>query len=206
MVTVLTLSGGNGVAGAGMMDTICQSYANTGGNTQQRILYPGNVFDADSIPIGVSMLDAAIEATAGDVHVLGHSMGSQAAGEWLWTYGASKAALASRVTFFLLGNPSRKLGHPPWPVNHLVRLTPDDTAFHVNDVARWSDGWANWPRGPGGDENPFNTAGYDIGLIARALIGMLTIHTMYNHIDLRNLAGTSIGSRDVGNTHYWLMA
>jgi pimeloyl-ACP methyl ester carboxylesterase len=206
MATVLTLAGAVGTGAAGMMDTICQSYANTGGNTQQRILYPADIFDSSSIPTGVTMLDAAIEATAGDVDVLGHSMGSQVAGEWLWTYGASKAALASRVTFYLLGNPSRRYGHPLWPVNHLVRLTPDTTAFTVHDVARWSDGWANWPRGPGGDENPFNTAGYDIGLIARALIGMFTIHTRYNDIDLRNLAGTSVGSRTEGNTIYWLMA
>ena len=152
-----------------------------------------------SITEGVQMLDAALASTPGDIIVMGHSEGAQVASRWMRTYAndPTRAALASRVTFLLSGNPLRSsqggggqmIGG--WENDGTRALpTPTTTPWPIIDVARRWDGWADWPA------DTSNSIA-----VRNAKIGMVAVHTNYNNVNIYDPANTVWHD---GNTTYVL--
>ncbi|MBI5340584.1 MAG: PE-PPE domain-containing protein [Mycolicibacterium rufum] len=156
-------------------------------------------WDRTSITEGVQMLDAALASTPGQIIVMAHSEGAQVASRWMRTYAndPTRAALASRVTFLLSGNPLRSsqggggqmIGL--WENDGTRALpTPTTTPWPIIDVARRWDGWADWP-----DDTSNKVA------VRSATIGMTLFHTNYNNVNLYDPANTVWHD---GNTTYVL--
>ncbi len=152
-----------------------------------------------SITEGVQMLDAALVSTSGDIIVMAHSEGAQVASRWMRTYAndPTRAALASRVTFLLSGNPLRSsqggggqmIGL--WENDGTRALpTPTTTPWPIIDVARRYDGWADWP------SDTSNKVA-----VRNATIGMTLFHTNYNNVNIFDPANTVWHT---GNTTYIL--
>ncbi|KGI66869.1 hypothetical protein EU78_04650 [Mycolicibacterium rufum] len=152
-----------------------------------------------SITEGVQILDAALLSTPGDIIVMAHSEGAQVASRWMRTYAndPTRAALASRVTFLLSGNPLRSsqggggqmIGG--WENDGTRALpTPTTTPWPIIDVARRWDGWADWP------SDTTNKVA-----VRNATIGMTTFHTNYTNVNLYDPANTVWHN---GNTTYVL--
>jgi hypothetical protein len=152
-----------------------------------------------SITEGVQMLDAALASTPGDIIVMAHSEGAQVASRWMRTYAndPTRAALASRVTFLLSGNPLRSsqggggqmIGL--WENDGTRALaTPTTTPWPIIDVARRWDGWADWP-----DDTTNKVA------VRNATIGMTLFHANYNNVNVYDPANTVWHN---GNTTYVL--
>ncbi|ORA51923.1 PE-PPE domain-containing protein [Mycolicibacterium chubuense] len=152
-----------------------------------------------SITEGVQLLDAALASTPGDIIVMAHSEGAQVASRWMRTYAndPTRAALASRVTFLLSGNPLRSsqggggqmIGL--WENDGTRALaTPTTTPWPIIDVARRWDGWADWP-----DDTTNKVA------VRNATIGMTLFHANYNNVNLYDPANTVWHN---GNTTYVL--
>lgn len=109
---------------------------------------------ANAIPDAAAALNRAIHrelaSSDEDVAVLGHSQGAQVAGEWLRQYANADP---DRVRCVLTGNPERAYygyiaNRPKWiPPGNARGLTPNDTPFHVLDIGRNGDLWANFKGG-----------------------------------------------------------
>lgn len=196
MATVLTLAG-LGWATTPIMDSLYNGFARIGGNTSQPIAYP----DFGPIDDGVAMLHNAIRSTSGQKIVVGHSKGAQIAGNWLRQHAGDPGnPPPSELSFVLTGNPDRKYGHAPWDSNYSTDLTPNYTQYTVKDIARYGDGWCNWPS----SNNPFNTGANNPLGWASALAGMFTIHLLYFQVDINN--PDTIDTIVEGNTTYYLVA
>ncbi|KRE25573.1 hypothetical protein ASG82_18710 [Mycobacterium sp. Soil538] len=152
-----------------------------------------------SITEGVQMLDAALTSTPGDIIVMAHSEGAQVASRWMRTYAndPTRAALASRVTFLLSGNPLRSsqggggqmIGL--WENDGTRALpTPTTTPWPIVDVARRWDGWADWP---------VDTSNKIA--VRNAKMGMTSSHFSYNNVDIYDPTNTVWHD---GNTTYVL--
>jgi len=147
-----------------------------------------------SIPSGVADIDAAIRATPGPIIVLAYSQGAQVASEWMREHADDATAPGpDRLTFVLFGNPLRasggdKVGKPTRRTTGLA--TPTDTPWHIVDVARRYDGWADSPT----DKNNREA-------VRNADLGKLLIHPHYEGVDLDDAALT-VWNR--GNTTFVL--
>ena len=152
-----------------------------------------------SITQGVQMLDAALMSTPGDIIVMAHSEGAQVASRWMRTYAndPTRAALATRVTFLLSGNPlrssqgggGRMIGR--WENDGVRALaTPTTTPWPIIDVARRWDGWADWP---------VDTSNKIA--VRNARIGMTVFHMNYANVNLYDSTNTVWHD---GNTTYVL--
>lgn len=150
----------------------------TGPYTMKVVDYPRNLA-LDSIPTGVANIDAAIRATPGSIIVLAYSQGAQVASEWMRQHAQDPTAPGpDRVTFVLFGNPLRasggsKVGDPTLRTTGLA--TPTDTPWHIVDVARRYDGYADSPT----DKN-------NAEAVRNADLGKLFIHPHYEGVDLND--------------------
>ncbi|TRW81525.1 PE-PPE domain-containing protein [Mycolicibacterium sp. 018/SC-01/001] len=146
--------------------------------TMKVVDYPRNLA-LDSIPTGVANIDAAIRATPGTIIVLAYSQGAQVASEWMRQHAQDPTVPGpDRLTFVLFGNPLRasggsKVGDPTLRTTGLA--TPTDTPWHIVDVARRYDGFADSPT----DKN--NTEA-----VRNADLGKLFIHPHYEGVDLND--------------------
>ena len=152
-----------------------------------------------SIRDGVKMLDAKLMSTSGDIIVEGHSLGAQICSRWMRQYAADpvRAALASRVTFPLTGNPLRSSqGGGGKAIGMLEadgavgRPTPTTTPWSIIDVARRWDGWADWPA------DTTNALA-----VRNATAGINYFHSRYDVVDLYDAQNTVWRDR---NTTYVL--
>lgn len=152
-----------------------------------------------SITEGVQLLDAALMSTPGDIIVMAHSEGAQVASRWMRTYAndPTRAALASRVTFLLSGNPLRSSQGSGgqmiglWENDGTRALaTPTTTPWPIVDVARRWDGWADWP-----------TDSSNKIAVRNARKGMTSFHFNYNNVDIYDPTNTVWHD---GNTTYVL--
>lgn len=161
--------------------------------TMKVVDYPRNLA-LDSIPTGVANIDAAIRATAGTIIVLAYSQGAQVASEWMRQHAQDATAPGpDRLTFVLFGNPLRasggsKVGDPTLRTTGLA--TPTDTPWHIVDVARRYDGYADSPTDKDNAE-----------AVRNADLGKLFIHPHYEGVDL-NDPSLTVWSR--GNTTFVL--
>lgn len=117
--------------------------------TVVQVHYPASLA-SDSIDRGVAALDEALHSTEGKVVVFAHSQGAQVVSRWLREHASDPDAPdPARVSFLLIGNPLRKYGGAGVGADELdgrVGLaTPNDTQYHVTDVALQYDGWADKP-------------------------------------------------------------
>lgn len=146
--------------------------------TMRVVDYPRNL-SLDSIPDGVVNLDTAIRATPGTIIVLAYSQGAQVASEWMREHARDPTAPgADRLTFVLFGNPLRacggaKVGEPTRRTTGLA--TPTDTPWHIVDVARRYDGYADSPTDKGNSD-----------AVRNADLGKLFIHPHYEGVDLND--------------------
>lgn len=103
-----------------------------------------------SISRGVSNLDAAIKRTAGVKIVFGYSQGAQVASDWMRQHANDpNTPGANELVFVLTGNPYRStggygIGRKTWDGTN-GQATPTDTRWHIIDIARRYEGWADWP-------------------------------------------------------------
>ncbi|WP_052428787.1 PE-PPE domain-containing protein [Mycolicibacterium rufum] len=146
--------------------------------TMRDVDYPRDL-SADSIPTGVANLDGALRATPGTLIVLAYSQGAQVASEWMRRYARDPTAPGpDRLTFVLFGNPLRasggeKVGHPTRRTTGLA--TPTDTPWHIVDVARRYDGFADSPQDKSNGD-----------AVRNANLGKLFIHPHYEGVDLND--------------------
>lgn len=146
--------------------------------TMRVVDYPRNLA-LDSIPTGVANIDAAIRATPGTIIVLAYSQGAQVASEWMRQHAQDPTAPGpDRLSFVLFGNPLRasggaKVGDPTLRTTGLA--TPTDTPWHIVDVARRYDGYADSPT----DKN-------NAEAVRNADLGKLLIHPHYEGVDLND--------------------
>ncbi|KMO84706.1 PE-PPE domain-containing protein [Mycolicibacterium chubuense] len=161
--------------------------------TMNVIDYPRDLTKA-SIPTGVANIDEAIRATPGTLIVLAYSQGAQVASEWMRQHAQDPTVPGpDRLTFVLFGNPLRasggeKVGHPTSRTTGLA--TPTDTPWHIVDVARRYDGFADSPQDKGNTD-----------AVRNADLGKLFIHPHYEGVDL-NDPSLQIWNR--GNTTFVL--
>jgi hypothetical protein len=161
--------------------------------TMRVIDYPRDLA-RDSIPTGVANLDAAIRSTSGTMIVLAYSQGAQVASEWMRRHAKDPSAPGpDRLTFVLFGNPLRasggvEVGHPTDRSTGLA--TPTDTPWHIVDIARRYDGFADSPTDKSNSE-----------AVRNADLGKLFIHTHYERVDL---ADSSLVVWNRGNTTFVL--
>lgn len=160
------------------MDEEFRGVFSTAPYTMKVVDYPRNLA-LDSIPTGVANLDAAIRATPGTIIVLAYSQGAQVASEWMRQHAADPTApTPDRLTFVLFGNPLRasggsKVGDPTLRTTGLA--TPTDTPWHIVDVARRYDGYA---------DSPSDKSNADA--VRNADLGKLFIHPHYEGVDLND--------------------
>lgn len=143
-------------------------------------------------------------ALRGRLVVVGLSQGAIGATKTLKSYAANPGTAQSpdRISFVLVGNPGRKgtgiAGQNAGFYNPLVGLTyiqtPDDTAYHVDDIARQYDGFADG----------VYTVKDLPSLLAftNSVAGIAVIHPYYNGVDPS--APTTL-VKTVGNTNYYLI-
>jgi hypothetical protein len=161
--------------------------------TMKVIDYPRDL-TARSIPTGIADIDSAIRATPGTIIVLAYSQGAQVASEWMRQHAQDPTVPGpDRLTFVLFGNPLRasggdKVGHPTSRTTGLA--TPTDTPWHIVDVARRYDGFADSPEDKGNED-----------AVRNADLGKLFIHPHYEGVDL-NDPSLQIWNR--GNTTFVL--
>ncbi len=145
--------------------------------------YPRNA-SKTSISTGVANLNAALRATPGRKIVLAYSQGAQVASAWMLQYANDTSAPPpSELTFILTGNPLRSgsgsgIGHLTWDGSRGI-ATSTSTPWHIVDVARRYDGWADWPADTNNQE-----------AVKNANKGKTTIHTKYSEVDLYNPTNT----------------
>lgn len=138
--------------------------------------YPRDLTKA-SIPTGIANIDGAIRATPGTVIVLAYSQGAQVASEWMRRHARDATVPGpDRLTFVLFGNPLRasggeKVGNPTSRTTGLA--TPTDTPWHIVDVARRYDGFADSPEDKSNED-----------AVRNANLGKLFIHPHYEDVDL----------------------
>lgn len=115
-----------------------------------KVYYPAS-FANNSISNGVANLNAALRSTPGQKIVLAHSQGAQVASRWMRKHAKDPAApKPNELTFVLFGNPLRSdgkgyiIGRPEVGGTEGAP-TPTDTPWHIIDVARRYEGWADWP-------------------------------------------------------------
>jgi alpha-beta hydrolase superfamily lysophospholipase len=206
--TVITLAG-RGQTGTPVMRDWYKGFATASGRKWVNLTYsePTDGVWADA----VAALDAAINDSGNphDIVVLGHSMGSQIAGQWIRTHMADPTNKAAWLSFILTGNPDRRLGRiwgwnvnrPTLSVEGRTIYVPEDSPYTIRDVTRVNDGWANWP----GKDNPWNyMVTTDLGKIIEALVNWFTGHGDYSQVDLDTLAADCIDSPiTAGNTTYY---
>ena len=173
--TVLALPGADLHVTNDMDEEFCGAFS-TPPYTMKVVDYPRNLA-LDSIPTGVANIDAAIRATPGTIIVLAYSQGAQVASEWMRQHSHDPTAPGpDRLTFVLFGNPLRasggaKVGEPTVRTTGLA--TPTDTPWHIVDVARRYDGYADSPT----DKN-------NAEAVHNADLGKLLIHPHYEGVDL----------------------
>ncbi len=161
--------------------------------TMNVIDYPRDLTEA-SIPTGVANIDEAIRATPGTIIVLAYSQGAQVASEWMRQHAQDPTAPGpDRLTFVLFGNPLRasggeKVGNPTSRTTGLA--TPTDTPWHIVDVARRYDGFADSPQDKSNDD-----------AVRNANLGKLFIHPHYEGV---NLGDPSLMIWNRGNTTFVL--
>jgi len=103
------------------------------------------------ISIGVAALDSILRTSpvsdSTDVLVFAYSIGAQVASAWLRLHANDIGAPDPRyVSFLLIGNPERKYGGIPAASSpDLAAITPNNTAYAVQDLKIQYDGWADWP-------------------------------------------------------------
>jgi len=142
--------------------------------------YPAS-FDTNSIPDGVKMLDAALKATPGKKIVMCHSQGAQVASRWMREHAKDPAApRPGELTFLLSGNPLRSDGGGDivgrTEVGGTIGVpTPTDTPWHIVDVARRYDGWADRPADPDNSIAEWN-----------ATVGKFSLHMKYSEVNLND--------------------
>jgi hypothetical protein len=171
------------------MKRVCNGFAVSKGNVQVQVKYPASLDPSagdnphGSIASGARKLNAAIRATKGPKVVLGYSQGAQVVGTWLRNY-ANKpdAPDPKELSFILIGNPERRFGKQPWT----KKTTPDDTQYHVRDVTRQGDNWAD-----------YNPKTHSTNKIA-ALFG--SVHTNYWRVNIYDPSADTV--EVVGNTEY----
>ena len=160
-----------------------------------KVKYPASLAP-NSISDGVLNLDAALRTTPGQKIVLAQSQGAQVASRWMREHAGDPAApRPSELTFVLTGNPLRSDGGGyiigRTEVGGTTGLpTPTDTPWHIIDVARRYDGWADWPV-----DQDNETA------IKNAKMGKRKLHTKYSKVDINDPRST-VWTR--GNTTYVL--
>ena len=166
---------------------------NTGPYTATDLDYP--IWSLDAIEAGVKILDASLMSTSGNIIVEGHSEGAQIISRWMRTYAddPTRAAMASRITFILTGNPLRAGGGKgigmKEPDGEMGLATPTTTPYSVIDVARRYDRWA---------DEPHTTNAWSI---ANSTSAMNSFHTDYTKVSLNDSTNTVWRE---GNTTYVL--
>ncbi len=127
------------------------------GDTAYRLPYT-NLSGIDNIDDGVDALDTKLRSTSGEILVFAYSQGCHVAQKWLRLHGhPAPVTPTERVSFLLIGNPSRKYGgfsyrHSTFDaVADTVGLPDpleDGTStvhYRVTDLARQYDGVADFP-------------------------------------------------------------
>lgn len=164
--------------------------------TMEEIKYPAS-FKKTSIDEGVTALDAALRATAGQKIVLGHSQGAQVCARWMREFDSDPTAPdESELMFILTGNPLRATGgyiiDRPEVGGEIGIPTPLTTRWNIVDVARRWDGFADWV-----------TSEDDKTAVQNARSGMSGHHTTpaYDNVDIYDPGHTVWNS---GNTTFIL--
>ncbi len=140
------------------------------------------VIGPNSVTNGVALLDDAIKTPSPDgaTVVFGYSLGAEVAQVWLAEHG-SDAGNPSQgdLEFVLIGNPYRKYGGAFTQAARLFNVLPadpdTDVAYHVTDIARQYDGFADFP-------DKVGSPGYLLA-VANAAVGTTVIHSFYQDVD-----------------------
>lgn len=191
--TVLTLTGLNFNV-TNYMPDLFQGIFSKPPYTLKKIDYPASTA-SDSITKGVRNLDIMLKLTPGPIIVLAHSQGAQVASRWMREHsGDANAPDKDRLTFVLAGNPLRATG------GYIVgrkevggtigQPTPTDTKWHIVDIARRYEGWADWPNDT---DNKW--------AVRAAEAGKKAYHTHYNDVNLYDSDNTVWST---GNTTFVL--
>jgi diacyltrehalose acyltransferase len=149
-------------------------------NTCTNVSYPATLFSQAQ---GVTALNTALQKTQGQVIVFAYSEGAQVASDWIAQYSNTpNAPSPSNVSFVLIGNPQRagtgwvactgQAGGPLYP------NIPANNPYHITDIARQYDGWADWP-------NNRSSSGY-MTAAQNAEVGMATIHDNYFDVNMNS--------------------
>lgn len=201
MTVILTLGGMN-YGRIDRLDTALQGYA----TKRNRVVvdYP-QAASAESILTGERQLDLharGLVKAGRPFEIVASSMGAEVVSLWLENHAdkpdAPSPALLQRI--ILLGNPCRREGGVVTAGNWITktgflgprRPTPE-TQYRTDDIARFSDRWANADRHPGGK--------LDLKWIERILDRLRDPHTYYDHVDPERPGVLRAWS---GNTCYWV--
>lgn len=172
MATVFTLAG---AFGGTLPLTAMFNGEVTDGHTVVALSYDNFTLSAEAGSVsGAAAIEAAVNVTAGQIVVFGHSLGSVAINRWLHDYGPSSAVGPERLSFVCAANSRRKYGGYVGKLGIAPNaVVPVGNRYTVRDFARQYDGWADWPTG-------------DMNLVAlqNAQTGMNTIHVKYNDVSL----------------------
>ncbi len=141
--------------------------------------YPRSA-SSTSISTGVKNLNTALRSTSGKIIVLAYSQGAQVASNWMRQYADDASAPSpAKLTFILFGNPYRAVGGAgigklTWD-GTLGYATRTDTPWHIVDVARRYDGWADWPQDTKNSDATKN-----------ATAGKLSLHVHYGEVNIND--------------------
>jgi len=149
--------------------------------------------DGGLVDQGAASLHEAIINSDGDVLAVGHSEGGQVIYELLRDYDAdpSSGPDPAKFSWISIGNPENKFGGVPWSGYDGERGFPEDTAYTGTEVIRQYDGWADWP-----DDSS------NLLAVANAVVGMQTIHTDYNDVDITS--PNNVTYREGNVTYVWV--
>jgi hypothetical protein len=161
-------------------------------NTCQNLPYVA-LPDGGLVDQGAASLHSAIIGSDGDVLAVGHSEGGQVIYELLRDYDAdpSSGPDPAKFSWISIGNPENKFGGVPWSGYNSERGLPEDTAYTGTEVIRQYDGWADWP-----DDSS------NLLAVANAVVGMQTIHTDYNDVDITSPNNVTYHEGNV--TYVWV--
>lgn len=120
------------------------------GDTLYTLPYNWNVSGISNINAGVTLLDAKLHATSGDILVFGYSEGCQIADKWLTNDGPTSSISPSNLSFLLIGNADRKYGgfcYGQAAFNPVAWTggKPSGTPYTVTDFTRQYDPIGDFP-------------------------------------------------------------